>query len=198
MDRMGRLRERLVYLLDPRVDRYVLEAGVFPGLLALDDMHRILFVGCDWYTRSYPSRFAHQAFRTIDIDPGKARYGSPDHIIGSVLDLPKLVGPATQDAIVCSGVIGFGVQGRQQAEQMFAACHEALRPGGWLVLGWNDVSDLTPFNLTDLDELARFETAVLPRFPASRYPTFSPAGHTFDFYRRAQTTASRPQSQETE
>jgi hypothetical protein len=196
--KVKRLRDHIAYQLDPKVDRHVLEAGVFPALEKQDDVRRILFVGCDWYTKSYPSRFAHKAFRTIDIDPSKARYGSRDHIVGSVLDLAELVGPGTQDAIVCSGVIGFGVHRRQDAERMFASCYDALRPGGWLVLGWNDVADLTPYDLAELEQLARFEPDILPPFLGFRYPTFSPAKHTFDFYRRPQTTAPRPEAQETQ
>jgi SAM-dependent methyltransferase len=174
----------MAYALDPKVDRYVLEHGVFPALLARPDVLRVLFVGCDWYTRDYPDIFAGRHFQTIDVDPAKARFGSADHVVGSMTDLDEIFAPSSYDAIVANGVIGFGLDDPAGCERAVAACSAVLRPGGWLVLGWNDVDDLRPVRLEDLAGLRAFEAVPLPPFPAPRHPTFSPAHHTFDFYRR--------------
>ncbi len=178
------LRDRIAYQLDPRVDRHVLEQGIFPAIHDDPTLVRVLFVGCEWYTKDYPGRFPAGTFQTIDIDPAKARYGSDDHLVGSVTDLGDHVDDGSFDVVVCSGVIGFGLQEQADAERAVAACHRALRPGGWLVLGWNDVEDLCPFAIDDLEALRAFDAVPLPPFPSARYPTFSPARHTFDFYRR--------------
>jgi SAM-dependent methyltransferase len=99
-------------------------------------------------------------------------------------DLDELFEPGSFDAVVANGVIGFGLDDPADCERAVRACHEVLRPGGWLVLGWNDVDDLRPVRLEDLQALQCFEASVLPPFTASRHPTFSPARHTYDFYRR--------------
>lgn len=179
-----RMRDRLAYALDPKVDRYVLEHGVFSALLALPDVQHVLFVGCDWYTRGYPAVFAGRSFQTIDIDPAKARYGSADHVVGSMTDLDRYLPAASCDAVIANGVIGFGLDDPGDCERAVAACAAVLRPGGWLVIGWNDVDDLRTVRLEDLASLGDFEPGVLPSFSAARHPTFSPARHTFDFYQR--------------
>ena len=39
-------------------DRMFLEDVVVPGLLATNEIHRVLDIGVAWYTRSYPRLFA--------------------------------------------------------------------------------------------------------------------------------------------
>ncbi|MFN0092344.1 MAG: methyltransferase domain-containing protein [Acidimicrobiales bacterium] len=184
MNRGRRLRHRVQYLLDPRVDRYVLEEVVLPALAARDEVNDVLFVGCDWYTRRYHERWAPLHVQTIDLDPEKASYGSPDHIQGSVTELDHHLGAETIDAVVLSGVIGFGLDRAEDCEAAIEQCRKVLRPGGWLVIGWNDVDDLRTAAPESLRALAAFDPTPLPPFPHPRYPTFSPARHTFDFYRR--------------
>jgi hypothetical protein len=184
LQRYRRLRDRVAFLLDPRIDRYILERAVFPALAADAGVNTLLFAGVDWYTKDYEQRFPGRRLHTIDIDPDKARYGSSSHSTAPLGEADRFHEPASLDALVCSGVIGFGLNDRAECERTMALCRSLLRPGGWLVIGWNDVDDLRPFHVDDLEELRRFEPTPLPPFPTARYPTFSPARHTFDFYRR--------------
>jgi SAM-dependent methyltransferase len=117
----------------------------------------------------------------MDIDPEQARYGAEHHVVASLTALSEHFPPAGLDAIVCSGVIGYGLDDPQQAETAIAQCYEALRPGGLFILGYDDS---VPFAPQELPALLRFEPTAPPPFPAPRYPTFSATGHTFDFYAR--------------
>jgi hypothetical protein len=166
------------------IDRYVLEEVVFPPLQADPDVREVLFVGTAPYTRSYPARFRPAHLRTIDIDIDMAPYGSDDHIIGSVTDIAEFVKPATLDAAILNGVFGFGLDDPDLAELALERLAECMKPGAWLVIGWNDHPDYRPFRPEDLRNLSWFEPTTLAPFLMYRYPTFSPLRHVFDFYRR--------------
>ena len=177
-------RYQVLYVFDPKPDRHILEEVIFPALAADPDVGRVLSVGCAWYTRNYRRRLPGGEYWTVDIDPRMARYGGQRHIVGSVADLPDHVEPGTLDAIICNGVFGFGLDTRADCERAFAACYASLRPGGWLIVGWNDDGYHAPFPLESLASIEAFARRPLPPFPTWRYPTFSRIGHTFDFYVR--------------
>jgi SAM-dependent methyltransferase len=189
---LRRLRDRAAFLHDPGVDRYLLEHALFPALLADPGVQRVLFVGCEWYTRRYPQRFAGRSFVTIDVDPAKARYGGRPHLVASFADVDHHVAAGSLDAVVANGVIGFGLDDPADCERALAASFRCLRPGGWLVIGWNDVDDLRPVRLGELDSLRAYEHVPLPPFPTADHPTFSPARHVFSFYRRPFDHAADP------
>ncbi len=96
-------------LYRPTHDRYLLEQVIFAELLARDDMQRLPFVGCDIYTAHYPRIFSGRTFITIDSDPAKARYGSVRHIVDTIAALERHVDPCSLDAVICNGVIGWGL-----------------------------------------------------------------------------------------
>jgi hypothetical protein len=127
---------------------------------------------------------------TLDIDPARARYGAPGHLVGSVTDLGSHVPAGSLAAIVLSGVIGFGLDEPAAVEAALSACAASLRPGGWLVVGWNDTDDLRVVPLEASEALASLEHRPLPPFGAATHPTFSPARHTFDFYRKPEGAAA--------
>jgi hypothetical protein len=162
-------------------DRRVLEDVILPALLERADVQRVLFVGCAWYTRRYVPAFAGRELWTLDVDPEQARYGAPRHVVDSLANLGTHVAPGRLDAIVCNGVIGYGLDDPADIETAVAACFDALRGGGLLVLG---VDDSAPVAVADIAALARFAPVAPPPFPASRYPTFSATGHTFHFHAR--------------
>ena len=165
-------------------DRHVLEEVIFPALLARSDMQCLLFVGCDWYTRRYPERFADREFWTIDMQPDKARYGAQRHVVGNLTQLREHFDAGSLDVIICGGVLGWGLDGHEETEQALDGCFESLRPGGLLILGWDEAGAHRPTPLDALSSLRRFEPCALEGFPAATYPTFSDLGHVFGFYRR--------------
>ena len=177
-------KERLYH---PTHDRYLLEEVIFPALRSRADIQRILFVGCDTYTAHYPALFADCGFTTIDVEPSKARYGAARHIVDTVVNLSSHFGPETLDALICNGVIGWGLDRREEIDEAMRQAYASLRPGGILIVGWNDMAPWRPEPLQGLAGLRLFEPLTLPPFPAPSYPTLGAMRHVFNFYVRPAT-----------
>jgi len=173
-------------------DRTLLEQELLAGYAADPALGTLLFVGCEWYTRHYAALFDPDRgrFRTIDIDPAKARHGAAGHIVAPLQDAAAHLAPASVDVIVCNGVYGFGIDERGELARAFAASHAVLRPGGALLLGWNDVPALAPFDPSEVALAAGFERDPA-RGPGWRVRTDTPSRHTFDFYLRASIPSGR-------
>jgi SAM-dependent methyltransferase len=125
--------------LERRPDRAYLRTVIFPALAA-EKGQRVLFVGCRVYTRRYVAlaRRLGLDFWTTDIDPAAAPDGSPGrHVVGDIVTVGPDAFGGPFDSIVFSGVVGFGVDDRPLIEAAFANLARLLRPGGWLVVGWN-------------------------------------------------------------
>src|SRR4051794_1593372 len=56
-------------------DRTILEDIILPAISRSDEYRRILFIGCEWYTRGYQKIFATRDYWTMEIDPSKRKYG---------------------------------------------------------------------------------------------------------------------------
>jgi SAM-dependent methyltransferase len=165
-------------------DRRLLETVIFRYLADEAAAERLLFVGCDWYTKPYERLLPATEFWTLEIDPDKRRYGARRHITDSLRNLDLHVTPGYFDAIVCNGVfMRTAIETREEAEPSFAACRRCLRDGGWFVLGWNDTDDLRPYPPAESDELAKLERAVFPPMGVQEYLTDTTIRHTYTFYR---------------
>lgn len=140
-------------------DRRVLKDEILAELAGDPGVERALFVGVQWYTKDYPRQFAGKTFATLDPEPKLAEFGGEPHAVGFVQDLATHFPGVVFDAIVMSGVIGFGLNDPAEVDRALEACATALRPRGWLVLG---VNELKP---THVDARQR---------PASRH--FEPRG----------------------
>lgn len=120
-------------------DRRLMAEAYIPALAQAGG--RILWVGCRAYTaEDYAALEAHGAeVWTTDIDPDAARWGRKGrHRTGDVCLIDGLFSDLTFDAIVCNGVLGFGVDEVGPQRQALTAMANILRPGGRLLLGWND------------------------------------------------------------
>ena len=167
-------------------DRRLLEETVLPGYAADPTLQSLLFVGCDWYTRDYPELFApaRERFRSIDIDPAKARFGAPGHVVAPMQEIGRHFAPGSVDVVVANGIYGFGIDDRAALGVALAAAHAVLRPGGTLVLGWNDVPALAPFDPAALAGEVGFGRSTGNPLGAWRTLTDTPLRHTFDVYAR--------------
>ena len=174
-------------------DRRLLEDTLLAGFAADATMRALLFVGCDWYTQGYGALFAPRSerFRTVDVDPAKARFGSPDHLVAPMQDLGRHCAPGSIDVIVANGVFGFGIDDRAALEAAFAAAHTVLKPAGTLVLGWNDVTPLAPFDPEPVALASGFVRSAAHPLGAWRTPTPTPLRHTFDAYARGEGVPGR-------
>lgn len=166
-------------------DRLLLEQHVLPYYACRADMRSVLFVGVGWYTAGYEAIFDRQRYTTLDIDPRAARYGSRQHhVIGSAADAAQLFGPCEFDLIVFNGVFGWGLNDRAEVNAALRAFHHVLRPGGELVVGWNDVPRYRPFEFESSEALGSFERVVLPPLGAAAVQLETDNRHRFEFYRR--------------
>lgn len=184
----GAIRLRTALGLPARLDspdRHVLEQQILPYYASRADLGRVLFVGCDWYSKHYGELFStSQIFVTIDLDPKQAKYGAKRHLVASLESLADYVGPAELDLIVCNGVFGYGLDARTEVDLAMQACFSCLRPGGELMLGWNDVVAHAPFDPSLAVEAAGFERVLLPPLGRWRSVLDMPTRHTFEAYMR--------------
>lgn len=164
-------------------DRALLENRFLAGWAADPAIRSLLFVGCEWYTHEYAAMFGPERsrFRTIDVDPTKARYGAAGHLVAPLQDVAGHVAPASVDVVVCNGVYGWGIDDRDELARAFAASHRVLRAGGTLLLGWNDVPALAPFDPSEVAFAAGF-AADERAGDGWRVRTDTPTRHTFDLY----------------
>jgi SAM-dependent methyltransferase len=161
-------------------DRVFLEDVVVPGFLATNEIRRVLDIGVAWYTRSYPRLFAGVDYWTVDVDPAKRRIAGKNHHTLSATQLTDAFAPDTFDLIVCNGVIGWGLNDPSDVEKALDQCADVMRPGAWLVVGWNDVPG---HRVSGLDDLLtkRFRRQVFPPVSADHFIPETGYAHRFDF-----------------
>ncbi|GAA0629047.1 class I SAM-dependent methyltransferase [Brevundimonas kwangchunensis] len=134
----AKLRSRRSAGIRALPDRRLLADAYIPAFAKAGG--RILWIGCRAYTaEDYPALEAHGAeVWTTDIDPDAARWGRERrHRTGDVCTIDAFFGDLTFDAIVCNGVLGFGVDAPEAQSRALAAMAAILRPGGLMLLGWN-------------------------------------------------------------
>ncbi len=166
-------------------DRLIMEQQIFGYYQSRPEIHDILFVGCDADTSGYHQRYFKNArFVTIEPNPENRAYGATEHIIGVMEDLHQHYAPESFDLVLCNGVFGWGLDDFNNCEAAFEQTHRALRPGGSLMLGWNDVPRRAPFPLETIKSLAKFHKDEFPPFKTWRYLTDTVYRHTYDFYRK--------------
>jgi SAM-dependent methyltransferase len=165
-------------------DRALLEHKILPLYAARGDIQRLLFVGCARYTEHYDRIVARVEYWTIDPARWRRRWGAQRHIVDRLERLSRHVPGEYFDAIVCNGVLGWGLDRPSDAEEAFAACHQALRPAGELIVGWNDVAPRNRVRPDAVRALARFDRHSPRGFDHWRIAVPGPHRHVFDFYRR--------------
>lgn len=178
----GRLR-LLVGLTAPMrtPDRIILENVIIPFFVARG-VGRVLFVGTDWFTKHYDRFFAGSDYWTIEIEPGRRRFGAAQHVVDSLEHLDRHFQKAYFDLILCNGVYGWGLDESESCERAFQQCFDCLREQGVLMLGWNDVPEHRPFPPESIQSLAQFARLEDSPFGTWRYAAQTPGRHIYDFY----------------
>ena len=146
-------------------DRRLLADTYLPALAR--DSRCILWVGCQAYTAAdYATLEAEGAVVwTMDIDPAALRWGHPQrHRAGDLTLADSLFADQRFDAIVCNGVLGYGVNRPDEQRRALAAMAAIMTPGARLLLGWNTDKIPSPVDqgLTDV----WFEPAPFAGLPA--------------------------------
>jgi LmbE family N-acetylglucosaminyl deacetylase len=180
------------HVLLSEADRAVLTEEILPALRDEAAGADVLFVGVEWYTAGYPAVFPQGNLLTMDIDGAVARYGSPRHLTADVRELDQHVEAGSLAAIVCNGVFGYGVDSPDDVRSALGAMQRTLRPGGVVVIGWNDTEDR---RVAELDALARslgLQPAAGAGLATSRTGPIGPLRHVYDVYRKDSSAGGGP------
>jgi SAM-dependent methyltransferase len=119
-------------------DRRLLREAYLPAFAAGGG--RILWVGCRRYTAGYYALLESHGAEvwTTDIEPRLKRWGrAKRHRIGDICLADQLFADLTFDAVICNGILGYGVDTEAQQKQALMAMSRVLKPGGRLLIGWN-------------------------------------------------------------
>jgi SAM-dependent methyltransferase len=132
-------RNEEVRRIRAKESRIWFEQQVIRPLAAMGKISTVLFVGVEAYTWSWVRLLVRKHVRliTLDVDPRKAIWGAPHHLVGQIQDVDRSVHPASIDVVVVNGVFGWGVDHADEMERSLQAIHRILQPSGYLVLGWN-------------------------------------------------------------
>jgi SAM-dependent methyltransferase len=173
-------------------DRWVLEKSILPAIARMPEYHRILFIGCEWYTRGYSRFFAERDYWTLEIDPSKRKYGARQHIVDAAENLAVHFEPGSLDFILCNGVIGWGLNESDGIERMLDSCWHCLSDGGVLLLGWNNVPEHLPVAFSELRALGRFQPYCFPELGTAELTTDTELRHTYSFRRKVSHRTNKP------
>jgi hypothetical protein len=158
--------------------RLCLEKELLPWLAKR--YRKILFVGTASYTFHYERQFRRDQYTTIDRQARNAVWGARDHIIAPIEDIARARPKGFFDCIILNGVFGFGVDEVEHMRVVIKALHEALCPGGVLIVGWNTDRHADP------EALGLFEPYFGPNTeqPWLERRRFPQETHLYDFYVR--------------
>jgi SAM-dependent methyltransferase len=136
LDRLKARRETGRIRLLP--DRRLMAESYIPALAVSGG--RLLWVGTRAYTAEDYAALESRGAEvwTTDIDPRAARWGRHGrHRTGDVCEIDRVFPDKDFDAVVCNGVLGYGVDTTVMQMQALAAIARVLKPEGLLLLGWN-------------------------------------------------------------
>ena len=162
--------------------RRFLEAEILPWLAR--HYARVLFVGTAPYTHQFERLFRRSPGQYTTIDPvrGTEIWGARNHIVARIQDIGLHRPTGYFDCIVFNGIFGFGIDALDGQRAAIKVLHDALTPGGLLLVGWN--TNLLP----DLEELGLFEPYFSDKVEGLPWPHRTrfalPETHVYDFYTR--------------
>ncbi len=159
-------------------DRNVLEAIIFPYILAHKNPKTILDIGREDYQKFYNDFFKRRILWTMDNDPEREKYGAPGkHITDYASNLKKHFKNNYFDFILMNGVLGWGLNSDEAINKAFNAIYKVLKPDGIFVLGWND-SPMDLDKIEGLNKLKKYEFKPL----GGSYFKCENGNHQYGFY----------------
>jgi SAM-dependent methyltransferase len=158
-------------------DRDILERIIFPHILSYYAPQTVLDIGREGYTQFYNRFFRHSELWTLDYDPENEEFGANNHITDDVANLRKYFDENYLDLIIMNGVFGWGVNKEEHVQDTFNAFYEVLKPGGILILGWND--DVVP--LKKIEGLNKLKPLTLKPFDDNQTKCIN-GTHFYNFY----------------
>jgi SAM-dependent methyltransferase len=165
-------------------DRDFLENRIFAFLVDDATVKTVLFAGVELYTWHYAKYLKGKQFCTIDIDSNKAPFGSKDgHTVGSVTQLSTFYDRDYFDVVILNGLIGYGLNSKQDVDRALAESFAILRPGGLMIIGWNNTPEHLDFVLEGLEAYQLYDKYIPERLSltSNRIEANASNKHTFDF-----------------
>ena len=163
-----------------RPSRVFLESTILPWIA---ERHaRVLFVGTAPYAHQIARLFRRggEHYTTIEREASGAMWGARNHIVAPIEEIRRHRPDGHFDCIVFNGVFGFGIDDIEAQRAVIRVLHDALVPGGLLLVGWNTnlVLDLGALGLFD----PYFTGAEGLPWPC-RIAFPLPETHVYDFFR---------------
>ena len=174
--------EHADYEREEHEDRNVLEEIIFPYILATYEPQTILDIGREDYQQFYNEFFAGRELWSIDFDPERHEFGADKHITDDAANIKSHFQDNYFDFILMNGVFGWGLNDPAKIEQTFSGIYDILKPGGIFILGWNDIKDLTPVPLTEIEALKKFTPVPCPELNDQTQFKCINGEHTYNFF----------------
>jgi SAM-dependent methyltransferase len=177
------IKENIDYKRCKFEDRNVLEEIIFPHALTYIDPKTILDIGREDYQAFYNAFFENRELWTLDYDPKHAEFGAEGgrHITDNVLNIKKYFNDNYFDLIIINGVLGWGLDKKKEVEKTFADISAILKPGGLLVIGWNDFEDKKVIKPTMIESLSTLIPYKIKPLKGSEFKCVN-GEHTYNFY----------------
>lgn len=165
-------------------DRAVLTEQILPGVREEAAGRDVLFVGVEWYTADYPKLFPSGNLVTLDVRQEVAEHGAERHLTVDLRRLDDHVEPERFAAVVCNGVLGYGVDEADDVRRALDAMQRCVAPGGHVVIGWNDIEGRRVPQLTELARGAGLQPSAGAGLPTPRLGPIGPLRHVYEVFRR--------------
>jgi hypothetical protein len=123
-----------------------LERKIIPAVTALH-LGPALVVGVAHYTAGYHRQLGDGTW-TIDVDPAQEPYGAPSrHLTASVAEVDRHFEQGYFGVAILNGVLGWGLNSEEDQNHAFRSLRRVIRPGGLLIVGWEDFLTRDPLRL---------------------------------------------------
>lgn len=166
------------------IDRWILESKIIKELVLSDTYSKIISVGVSWTNCEYYKFFkidSAKIFKTVD----------PFHDPNSFEDHAKcrfehFKSKYIYDAILLSGVFGYGTDTLVEVEHMLQQCSEILSLNGIVVIGAKAKNGRIKSPDFDIYETARqygLNPTQIPGLKSNFHPTTHHNGHAFYAFR---------------
>jgi SAM-dependent methyltransferase len=135
--------------------RYIIERKIFPKI----KKKRVLFVGVADYTKEYPAMLKENDLYTLDINPSVTKFGATKHIVGNAVKVNKYFEKNFFDIILHLGVLNYGINTPEEADESIKNCFKILKKEGLLVISSPEGpvgSGRVPINIRDLPHFRLF------------------------------------------
>jgi len=176
------IKEYADYEREEFEDRDCLERIILPYVLAHYDPQRTLDIGREDYQSFYNLYFEGRELWTLDFDPKRKKFGSKGrHITDDVANVGSHFEKDYFQFILMNGVFGWGLNDPIKIEQTFNAIYDLMTPGAVFILGWNDIKDLTPVPLDQIEALKKFKPLDFPPMATCQFKAKN-GEHTYNFY----------------